>query len=240
MYLSHQMMWPIPSIYRPGGVFRSRLPDDIFLAASREGNERFMALLLDGFNQLNHGAVTVWDRIVLLDIAIQARCGENALWMLRREELRIDFASLDYDTEALASSMLYDCLDFEKPELFSVAVEILLSIDENVLIEPVCHRLSNCDYWREMWTAFGRSRAEILLDPRFEQAHESPMVCYYWHHHQEENAAGVSFARYMRNIQDEFQGEYDSDEANDQSDLDDSDEEDSDNAESEDEDADLY
>ncbi|KAK6220561.1 hypothetical protein LQW54_002006 [Pestalotiopsis sp. IQ-011] len=229
MFLSYGMMWPIPSVYRPSGFFRSHLPDEIFLAASREGSQSLMALVLrSGQNQ---GALPIWDRLVLLDIAIQARCANNALWILRREELKINFSSLGYDTEVFSSSMLYECLNADKPELYPIAVEMLRGLGENVLVEPVVHRPNNCDYWREMLNTFGRSRAEILLGPMFQQAHESPMACYYWNNHQEENVAGVSFARYMQTLQDEFEGEYDSEEAANQSELDDTDQEDSEGAE---------
>lgn len=237
MFLSYGTMWPIPSVYRPGGFFRSRLPDDIFVAAAREDSQPFMAPILQRELNQNHTPLPIWDRLILLDIAIQARAGKNALWILGHQDLQIDFSRLDYDTEAFSSSMLYECLDAEKPELYPVAVEMLKDIGENMLIEPVVHRPANCDYWREMLHTFGRSRAEILFDPAFNQAHGTPMTCYYWHQHREENVPGVSFSRYMQMIQDELHGEYDSEEAENQSDLDDTDEEQG--AETDSEDADF-
>lgn len=59
-----------------------------------------------GFNQIHHGGLTVWDRLVLLDVAIQGRCANNALWILRHEELQINFSRLDYDTEGFPFSRL--------------------------------------------------------------------------------------------------------------------------------------
>ncbi|KAI0156065.1 hypothetical protein BJ166DRAFT_616138 [Pestalotiopsis sp. NC0098] len=239
MFLAYGTMLPIPSVYRPGGFFRSRLPDDIFIAAAREDSQPFMALILQHELNQNHAPLPIWDRIVLLDIAIQARAGKNALWILGRQDLQIDFSRLDYDTEAFSSSMLYECLDVDSPELYPVAVEMLKDLGENMLIEPVVHRPSNFDYWREMWNAFGLSGAQILLDPAYQQAHQSPMTCYYWHQHQDENVAGISFSRYIQMIQDELHGEYDSEEADDQSDLDDTDEESVEGAETDSEDADF-
>ncbi|KAI4592061.1 hypothetical protein KJ359_011936 [Pestalotiopsis sp. 9143b] len=154
-----------------------------------------MSLILQrGFHR-DQGALPLWDRLVLLDIAIQARCANNALWILGHDELKIDFSSLDYDTEAFSSGMFYECLNPDKPEIYEIAVEMLAALGENVLVEPVNYK--------------------------------------------EEGDGGVSFTEYIGTIHDEMEGAYDSDEADNQSDLDDTDQEDFEGAETDGGDSDV-